>query len=268
MCTPSTVLNPRLVVSSRRNDILSSRKWHESHAPVAVDTPAPADVMQVPLSGLPSPPTAVSGMKPFGCCRLRLADDRLERDLRELVGELLLAQEVEQRRIAVDRRFVEVAADRDPAPIGDLADVVEDLVERALAAAQRAHAVVRVAVAVERDLDADQAVGRQAIDDLRREQQAVGDDVDHHADAARCAASSTAARPGSRQPAGSGAARRRRTSARSSSGAMASHPRLRSTRRPAPRSPSTSWPRSCCIRRGRPGCSSRTRNCTAASSAP
>ena len=110
--------------------------------------------MHVPFSGLPSAPTAVSGMMPFGCCRLRLADDRLERDLRELVGELLLAQEVEQRRIAVDRRLVEVAADRDPAPVGDLPDVLEDPVERALAAAQRPHPVVRVAIAVERDLDA------------------------------------------------------------------------------------------------------------------
>ena len=55
--------------------------------------------------------------------RLRLADDRLERDLRELVGELLLAQEVEQRRIAVDRGLVEVAADRNPALVGDLPDV-------------------------------------------------------------------------------------------------------------------------------------------------
>src|SRR4029450_6933742 len=60
MCTPSTVLKPRLVVPSRRNALLSSRKCHESQAPLAVVTPAPADVMQVPLSGLPSPDTAVS----------------------------------------------------------------------------------------------------------------------------------------------------------------------------------------------------------------
>ena len=57
--------------------------------------------------------------------------------------------------------------------------LLEDLVEGALAAAQRPHPVVRVAVAVERDLHAAETVGRQAIDDLRRQQQAVGDDVEN-----------------------------------------------------------------------------------------
>ena len=123
-------------------------------------------------------------MKPFGCCGLASRMIGLNATLRELVGEVLLAQEVEQRRVAVDRRLVEVAADRNPAAIRDLADVVENLVERALAAAERPHPVVRVTVAVERDLDAERTVGRQAIDDFRREQQAVGDDVHHHADAA------------------------------------------------------------------------------------
>ena len=70
---------------------------------------------------------------------------------------------------------------------GDLPDVVDDPVEGALAAAQRPHPVVRVAIAVERDLDAVQAEGVQPIDDLRGQQQPVGDDVDEHADAARVA---------------------------------------------------------------------------------
>ena len=75
-------------------------------------------------------------------------------------------QELEQRREAVDRALVEVAADRDPAAAGDPADVLDDAIEGALAAAQRAHPVVRVAVAVERDLDAVQAERQQPIDDL------------------------------------------------------------------------------------------------------
>ena len=61
-----------------------------------------------------------------------------------------------------------------------LPHVLDDPVERALAAAQRAHPVVRVVVAVERDLDAVQPEGQQPIDDLFGEQQAVGDDVDPH----------------------------------------------------------------------------------------
>ena len=78
MCTPSTVLNPRLTVSSRRKAIFSSRKWHESHA--LVDTPVPADVMHAPFSGLPSEPDCGQRDEALRS-RLRLADDRLERDL-------------------------------------------------------------------------------------------------------------------------------------------------------------------------------------------
>ena len=119
---------------------------------------------------------------------LRRLDDWLERDLGELVGEVLLAQEVEQRGVAVDRLLVEVAADRDSRLAGDLPHVLEDLVERALAAAQRPHLVVGVAIAVERDLDPVQAQRRQPIDDRRRQQQPVGDDVDHHPHTAHAAA--------------------------------------------------------------------------------
>ena len=42
---------------------------------------------------------------------LCFADDRLERDPSELVGEVLLAEKVEQRRIRVGRLHVEIAAD-------------------------------------------------------------------------------------------------------------------------------------------------------------
>ena len=106
MCTPSTVGNPRFIVSSRRNDIFSSRKLQLSqtlrragagrrHAGAAERLASATDGQRNELRACDrrrSRPPPV----------LALADDRLERDLRQLVGELLLAQEVEQRRIAVD----------------------------------------------------------------------------------------------------------------------------------------------------------------------
>src|SRR5258708_25490870 len=70
MCTPSGVGKPRLRVSSRRYDIFSSTKWHESHTldptPLLDPPPAPADVMHVPASGLPSSVTTARGIIPFG----------------------------------------------------------------------------------------------------------------------------------------------------------------------------------------------------------
>ena len=67
MWTPSTVGKPYFRVSSRRKDIFSSTKWHVSQALAAGrPPPAPALVMHVPPSGLSSPLTTVSGMKPFG----------------------------------------------------------------------------------------------------------------------------------------------------------------------------------------------------------
>jgi len=48
---------------------------------------------------------------------------RLERDLHELVREVLCFEEVEQGRISVDRVFDEVAADRDVASMRDLSNV-------------------------------------------------------------------------------------------------------------------------------------------------
>src|SRR5687768_15538010 len=58
MWTPSTVANPRFIVSSRRKDIFSSMKLQLSQMLV----PPPADVMQVPFSGFASVPTAFRAM--------------------------------------------------------------------------------------------------------------------------------------------------------------------------------------------------------------
>ena len=115
----------------------------------------------------------------------RAAHDRLEVHLGELGGEVLPGEEVEQRRVAVGVVGVEVAADRDRALAGDGADVGDDLVECALAAAQRPLAIVRRLVAVERDLGAGEAVGQQPVDDLGGEEEAVGDDADGQRHAAR-----------------------------------------------------------------------------------
>src|SRR4029078_11737764 len=93
-------------------------------------------------------------------------DDRFEVDLRDLVRELLLLEEVEQVRIAVYRRFVEVAADGDRHEVGDGADVLDDSIEGPLPAAKWTHPVVRVAVAVERDLHTGAAVLHQSLDHL------------------------------------------------------------------------------------------------------
>ena len=51
MWTPSIVGNPRFLVSSRRNDIFSSRKLQVSQTLVP---PRRRDVMHVPFSGLPA----------------------------------------------------------------------------------------------------------------------------------------------------------------------------------------------------------------------
>ena len=156
MCTPSAVGKPRFFVSSRRNDIFSSS---EVAGVADAAAPLPADVMHVPFSGLPPAPTTVSGISPLGaggacgCCGFGSRMIGLNATSGDPVGEILLAQEVEQRRVAVDRGLVEVAADGDAALVRHRAHVGDDLVERPLPAAQRPHPVVRVAIAVERDLD-------------------------------------------------------------------------------------------------------------------
>ena len=171
---------PAGTTSSRRGSCRCRRRC---------ETPMPADVMQAPLSGLPSAPTAVSGISPFGCAGLLGADDRLEGDLRELVARTPARA---GNRAAPDScrpsprrscRRSRSGTCRRPARM-----LRDDPVEGALAAAERPHPVVRVAVAVERDLDAVQPERREPVDHLRRQQQPVGDDVDHHLDAARGAA--------------------------------------------------------------------------------
>ena len=59
----------------------------------------------------------------------------LKLTLTSLSAEVLRPEKIEQRRIAADRRLVEVAADGDPALAGDLTDVLDDAIERALSAA-------------------------------------------------------------------------------------------------------------------------------------
>src|SRR5690348_5051265 len=64
MCTPSTVGNPRFLVSSRRCDISSSTNEQLSQM---LEPPEPAAVMHVPFSGLSV--TTINGMMFFATCR-------------------------------------------------------------------------------------------------------------------------------------------------------------------------------------------------------
>ena len=149
-------------------------------------TAAPADVMHAPPSGLSLPrrPRQRNALA-AGRGRRRLSSSRmtgLNATFDSCVGEVLRREEVEQRRIGVGRlhrRSCRRSAIR--VRSATCADVGDDLVEGALAAAQRPHLVVRVAVAVERDLDAVQPERVEPLDHLRRQQQPVGDDVDQHA---------------------------------------------------------------------------------------
>ena len=109
---------PARSVSSRRNVILSSSEV--ARVARRRRAPAPADVMHVPPSGLAHAvaldrrSAAGSALLAFGGAgRSGATDDRLEVHLDQLVGEILLLQELEERRIAVDRALVEVAADGD-----------------------------------------------------------------------------------------------------------------------------------------------------------
>ena len=101
MCTPSMVGKPRFFVSSRRNDIWSSSKLQLSqtlvrragrrHARAVERLRVSAHRRERDELG-----AARGGRRRDGV--LAPADDRLERHLRQLIGELLLAQEIEQRR--------------------------------------------------------------------------------------------------------------------------------------------------------------------------
>ena len=190
-------------------------------------------------------------------------DDRLEVDVHQLVREVLLAEEVDEAGEAVRRALVEVAADGDAGTAGDAPDVLDEPIERALSAAKRPHAVVRVAIAVERDLDAPQPVRQQSIDHLGRQQQSVGDDADLHRHAAQLRASPELLGEviHDREIQERLAAEKREHEC-----SRDARDRARAQSSPQPSRPSraSSCRQTCCNRRDRPGSSSRTRSCTAA----
>ena len=181
MCTPSDVENPWRSVSSRSSTIFSSRKEQLSQ----VDPPpAPAPVMHDPPSGLPLASTGVSASMPFG-----LAGSLRTTGLKLTLTSWSAKSWALRKSSRPEKLSAELSSKLPPIEIrvraDDAADVLDDAVERALAAAKRTHAVVRVLVAVERDLGAAQPVRQQPIDDLGRQQQAVGDDAHRLLHAAR-----------------------------------------------------------------------------------
>ncbi len=86
-------------------------------APASRFTAVPAAVMQVPPSGLfdALSLTSVGGILRFRLRRRQRFDHRPERNLADVLGEILLFEEVEERRVALDAVRVEVAADGDAA---------------------------------------------------------------------------------------------------------------------------------------------------------
>src|SRR5262245_40742400 len=95
---------------------------------------------------------------------------RLEIDLGELALEFLF-QEPEEGGVAAECTVVEIAADRNLAAPGNPAHVLDDSIEGALSPAKRPHFVVRLAIAVERDLHTPQAERQQSIDYIFSEEQ-------------------------------------------------------------------------------------------------
>ena len=148
-----------------------------------LEPPAPAAVMHVPFSGLPRVDDRQRNDVPSAPGFSRMIG--LKATFTSLSAKSCSLRKSSSAGKALDRVGVEVAADRDADLARHLADVLDDPVERALAAAQRTHPVVRVAVAVERDLHVVETVGQQAIDELFGQQQAVGDDAERQRDAAR-----------------------------------------------------------------------------------
>src|SRR6185295_15809843 len=96
-------------------------------------------------------------------------------DADQTARKILRRDEIEQRRKAVRGRLVEVAADGDSRARRYRADVLDDAIERPLAAAKRPHPIVRLAIAVERDLDAAKTARLQPVDDILGQQETVGD---------------------------------------------------------------------------------------------
>ena len=257
---------PWRFVSSRRNVIWSSSEV----ARVAGDAARPRrpTSCRCRSSGFFAvAPTGISGMMPLAR-RRRRADDRLEVHLHELVGEVLRAQELEQRRIAVrptlSSKLPPIAIRQRPATCRMFSTMRSKVPwpprsgRIRLCVSRSPSSVILMPLQAER---------QHPVDHVRRQQQAVGDDVDERSHAARLRRRATPLGQRRTSPAGSAAARRRRTSARTSR-AGRDPARARSSRRRAPPSRATSCRRTCCSRRDRPGSSSRRRSCTAASSAP
>ena len=201
-----------------------------------------------------------------GCAGSRMIG--LNATLRELVGELLLAQEVEQRRVAVDRSLVEVAADRDRGILPATCRTFSMILSKVPWPPRSG----RIRLCVSRSPSSviltpfrPQGASRSTTSGVSssplvmmlisirtpracaRLPQPLGEVVQHRQVEQRLAAEE-----------------RQREARR----AERVEPLLGPARRPAPRSRATSSRRACCSRRDRPGCSSRRRSCTAASSAP
>jgi hypothetical protein len=177
----------------------SSTKWHDVARPSR--HPCPAVLMQVPPRGLPSAATGVSGMWP-GAAIGRVPMTGLKETFAIEAAKSCSRRKRQQGGVSCrpsSRRSCRQSRSGTPATA---AHVRDDPVERALPPAQRAHAVVRLAVAVERDLHAVQAEGVQPVHDFRRQQQAVGDDVDRASSRRAPGPPATGARPAGRPPAG------------------------------------------------------------------
>ena len=81
---------------------------------------------------------------------------------------------VKQQRRGGIVHYLEIAADRDLTAARNPPHAVDDAIECALPASKRPHAIVRVAIAVERDFDAAQAIRREAVHDVFRQGNAQG----------------------------------------------------------------------------------------------
>ena len=141
--------------------------------------PLPTEVMQVPPSGLPSAPTGSAGASPFGRRRLRSRMIGLKLTLTSWSAKSCVAEEIEQRRDSC-RPSSRRSCRRWRCGRGRRRARMFSMMRSKVPWPPRSGRIRLCVslVAVERDLDAVQAERQQPIDDLRRQQQAVGDDVD------------------------------------------------------------------------------------------
>ena len=199
--------------SSRRAETSSCRRGsctcRRSEPP-----PAPTDVMQVPFSGLPFRrlPTGVSGMMPFGRGTAASRTIGLKFTFTSLSANSCCRRNSSSAGIAVrpsSRRSCRRSRSGTRPATRRMFSTMRSNVpwpprsgRMRLCVSRSPSSVILMPVQSER---------QQPIDDLRREQQAVGDDADRHARRRAPASRPTAARRGRTSPAGSAAARRRRT---------------------------------------------------------